>query len=54
MSQKQVEVVLPLEVLRRLLRDRSLVVSEFKCQNLNANKAVRSALKSSVMPPGDR
>ncbi len=43
-----VAVALPAGVLSRLLRERSLVVSEFRCLNQQSGIACREALKASL------
>ena len=45
-----VEVAVPLDVLCRLLRERSLVASEFRCLNQNSYEASCRAVKLSLMP----
>lgn len=52
MKQQQIELILTVDTLSRLLRERALVVSEFTCHDLDAHEAVRLAVKSSVMAPG--
>ena len=44
-----VQLEVPVNVLRRLLRDRSLVASEFRSLNEQSDAAARTALKQSLM-----
>ncbi|MFV8819953.1 hypothetical protein [Haliea sp. E17] len=46
---QRVQLELPVDVLRRLLRERSLVASEFRCLNRNSSRAGWRALKESLM-----
>lgn len=43
-----VQVELPVDVLCRLLRDKSLVASEFKSLNTASNQATKLAIKRSI------
>ncbi|WP_167855008.1 hypothetical protein [Mangrovimicrobium sediminis] len=46
---ERVQVELPLEVLQRLLRERNLVASEFRCLNNRSSRAGWRALKESLL-----
>lgn len=50
MSKERVELSLPADVLSRLLRERALVASEFRCLTREADEASRKAIKASLMP----
>lgn len=47
--EQRVQVELPLEVLRRLLRERSIVASEFRSLNDDSSRAGWLALKESLL-----
>lgn len=47
-----VQVELPVDVLCRLLRERNLVASEFRCLNDSSARAGWSALKASLLTQG--
>ncbi len=53
MKEDQVEVALPMDVLCRLLRERSLVASEFRCLNRSSGEASRRAIKLSLIKGHD-
>ena len=48
-SQERIQLELPLEVLCRLLRERSLVACEFRCLNQASSRAGWRAVKKSVV-----
>ncbi|WP_188109733.1 hypothetical protein [Pseudohalioglobus sediminis] len=52
MKSRYVELSLPVDVLSRLLRERSLVASEFRCLNRDSGEASRHAIKSSLIRSG--
>ena len=49
MNEERIDLSLSAEVLSRLLRERALVASEFRCLTRQASEASRSAIKASLM-----
>ncbi|WP_157516118.1 hypothetical protein [Pseudohalioglobus lutimaris] len=49
MKEERVELSLPVDVLSRLLRERVLVASDFRCLTRDADMISRKAVKASLM-----